>query len=53
MDTAHGEQLTRSTRMRLASRGLLIAPLPPGLHDVEYDTHRTRVQRERAGESSA
>ncbi|MBF4631191.1 hypothetical protein MT344_00135 [Clavibacter michiganensis subsp. phaseoli] len=49
MDTAHWDQLKRSTRARLASRGQLIAPLPPGVHDVEYDTHRTRAQRERAG----
>jgi hypothetical protein len=47
MDTAHWDQLKRTTRERLSRRGELIAPLPPGAHDVEYDTHRTRAQRER------
>ncbi|MBM7389877.1 hypothetical protein JOE37_002871 [Clavibacter michiganensis] len=50
MDTAHWDQLKRTTRARLMRRGELIAPLPPGVHDVEYDTHRTRAQREAAGE---
>jgi hypothetical protein len=50
MDTAHWDQLKRTTRARLDRRGVLIAPLPPGVHGVEYDTHRTRAQRERAGE---
>jgi hypothetical protein len=53
MDTAHWDLLKRQTRARLMRRGELIAPLPPGVHDVEYDTHRTRAQRERAGEHRA
>jgi hypothetical protein len=48
MDPEHWNQLKRRTRARLASRGALIAPLAPGQHDVEYDTHRTRAQREQA-----
>ncbi|RIJ52478.1 hypothetical protein DZG00_04730 [Clavibacter lycopersici] len=50
MDTARWDLLKRQTRARLKRHGALIAPLPPGAYDVEYDTHRTRAQREAAGE---
>jgi hypothetical protein len=48
MDPEHWNQLKRRTRAHLAAIGHLAEPLAPGEHDVAYDTHRTRAEREQA-----
>jgi hypothetical protein len=48
MEKAQWDRLKRTTRERLARSGHLAEPLAPGEHDVAYDTHRTRAERDRA-----